>query len=193
MNKDRVLKIFKETGALISGHFLLSSGLHSNKYIQCAQVFQYPKYTMRLAKALAHKFRRDRVSVVIGLAVGSVILAHEVAKAIGARAIFMERENGEMKLRRNFGIQSSDRALVVEDVVTTGKSVREALDYIRGSCRIVGAGAIVDRSQGYLKLGPKYKYLLKLKMDTYEPEKCSLCEKEVPLVKPGSKSFKENK
>lgn len=192
MNKDKVIKIFKQTGALISGHFLLSSGLHSNKYIQCAQVFQYPKYTMRLAKALSHKFRRDRVSVVIGLAVGSIILAHEVAKAIGARAIFMERKEGKMQLRRNFGVQSSDRALVVEDVVTTGDSVKEALDYIRGNCRIVGAGTIVNRSQGYLKLGPKYKYLLKLKMDTYDPERCPLCEKEVPLVKPGSKSFKKN-
>jgi len=187
MNKEEILEVLKETGALISGHFLLSSGLHSNKYVQCAQVFQYPKYTIRLGRALGNRFRQDRVSVVIGLAAGSILLAHEVARAIGARSIFTERENGKMGFRRNFGIQTSDRVLLVEDVVTTGDSVKEVISLIRGQCRIVGTGAIVDRSEGYLKLGPKYKYLAKLKMETFRESECSLCEKEIPLVKPGSK------
>lgn len=187
MEKEEIIKIFQETGALISGHFLLSSGLHSDKYVQCALVFQYPKYVIRLARALASRFRQDRVSVVVGLAVGSVLLAHEVGRAIGARSIFTERENGEMKLRRGFGIQNSDRVLIVEDVITTGDSVRETMNLIRGQCRMVGTGAVVDRHEGYLKLGPKYKYLVKLKMNTFKEDRCPLCEKEVPLVKPGSR------
>lgn len=186
MNKQEILSILQETGALITGHFLLSSGLHSNKYIQCSQVFQYPKYTMRLARTLATRFRQDRVSVVVGIAIGSILLAHEVAKAIGARSIFAEREGGKLKLRRNFGVQNSDRVLIVEDVITTGESIKELIKLIRGECRIVGIGVIVDRIEGYLKLRPKYNYLIKLKMETFEEDRCPLCEKEVPLVKPGS-------
>ncbi len=191
MSKEEIFKILRETGALLSGHFLLSSGLHADKYIQCAQVFQYPKYSMRLARALSNKFRQDRVSVVIGLAFGSIILAHEIAKAIGAKAIFTERENDKMVFRRNFCVQSADRALIVEDVVTTGESLKEVIDLVRGKCRIVGTASIINRAQGYLKLGPKYQYLTKLKMNTYKEDKCPLCEKGVPLVKPGSRVEKE--
>jgi len=192
MDKEEILSIFHETGALISGHFLLASELHSDKYIQCAQVFQYPKYAMRLARALADKFRQDRISVVIGLATGSIILAHEVAKIAGARAIFVERdkETRKMILRRNFGLQTSDRILVVEDVITTGDSLREVVDLVRGQCHIIGTASVVNRAKGYLEIGPKYKYLTKLKINTFKEDKCPLCEKEIPIVKPGGQFTK---
>lgn len=187
MKEEIIMDILNNSGALISGHFELSSGLHSNKYVQSAKVFQYPKYTIQLGRTLSNKFRQDRVSIVMGIALGSIVLAHEVAKAIGAKSVFVERENGVLKLRRDFEIKDSDRVLIVEDVITTGESVREAIGLIKGKCRFVGTGALLDRARGYIKLGPKYKYLVKLKMDTFEKDKCSLCEKEVPLIKPGSR------
>ncbi len=186
--QEEIMKILQDSEALISGHFQLSGGLHSSQYLQCALAFQYPKHAARLASALADKFRTNRVTCIIGPAIGSIILAHEMGKTLGAKAVFAERESGRMTLRRGFALTPSDRVLVVEDVVTTGNSTRAVVELVKSlGARVVGIGAIADRSESETKFRSKYKYLIKLNLPTYTPEKCPLCKKEIPLVKPGSR------
>ena len=188
MKEEEIISIFNETGVLQGGHFLLSSGMHSEQYIQLARVFQYPKYTARIANALVENFRLDRPAIIVGVALGGVVLAYEVARAVGARAMFAERENGELVLKRGFEIKSRERVLIVEDVLTTGKSVQELKSLLKNfEPLIVGIAAVVDRSQEEFKIRNKYSYLIKYNLPVYTPQECPLCKKGIPLRKPGSR------
>lgn len=190
MNEKEIIGMFHECGALLEGHFLLTSGLHSNRYVQCAKVLQYPEKAALLGAELAAFFRDQGVDVVIGPALGGILVAHEVARALGTRAIFAERENGVMALRRGFAVERGERVLVVEDVVTTGGSSREVIKLIEDNgAEAVGVGALVDRHTGTLDFGIPFHALLRLEIATYQPEDCPLCREGIPLVKPGSRRF----
>lgn len=187
MNKDEILKIFKDKNAFLEGHFELSSGLHSKYYLQCAQVLQYPDLAYKLCEDLANRFH-ETIEVVISPAIGGIIVGQEVARILKARAIFCERENGIMTLRRGFEIKKNERVLVVEDVITTGKSTKEVIQIVNKEEGIlVGIGALVDRSNEELDLGVKKEVLLKLKIETYKKDNCPLCKYGIPFEKPGSK------
>jgi orotate phosphoribosyltransferase len=190
-NQQYLLNLFKQTGALLEGHFQLTSGLHSSLYLQCALVLQYPEHADFIGRALAAKFRDDRVDAVVAPAIGGIIVAHETARAIGARALFAEREAGVMTLRRGFGLSRGERVLVVEDVVTTGGSTRETIQaVIDADGVVIGAGSIVDRSAGAVDVGVRRQALLSLDVTAYQPEDCPLCKDGVPIVKPGSRGLK---
>lgn len=188
MTEKEIQKIFITSGALLEGHFQLASGKHSDRYVQCAKVLQYPEHTVQLGKVLAARFSDDGVQVVVGPAVGGIVLAYELARLLGARALFMEREEGQMTLRRGFNIKPGERILAVEDVITTGGSVREVLEAAYGcGAEIVGAAALVDRSGGSTNLGVRTEKLLTLDIQTYVPHECPFCKQGLPLVQPGSK------
>ena len=190
-NQQYLLNLFKQTGALLEGHFQLTSGLHSSLYLQCALVLQYPEHADFIGRALAAKFSDDRVDAVVAPAIGGIIVAHETARAIGARALFAEREAGGMTLRRGFRLSRGERVLVVEDVVTTGGSTRETIQsVINADGVVVGAGSIVDRSAGAADVGVRRQALLSLDVTAYQPEDCPLCKEGVPAVKPGSRVLK---
>ncbi len=196
MNVKDVLKIFKEEKALLTGHFLLSSGLHSPSYMQCALVLQKPRVAERLCAELAKKLKGVKVDLVIGPALGGVVVSYEMGRALKVRSIFAERlpagqagVDGTLVLRRGFSIRKNERALVVEDVVTTGKSSREVIEIVEQSdAKPVGVACLVDRSEedpGFT--APLYS-LLKMDIKTYRPDVCPLClEAKVPAVKPGSR------
>ncbi|SHN63971.1 orotate phosphoribosyltransferase [Fervidobacterium gondwanense DSM 13020] len=192
--EKRVLEILKETNALLEGHFILSSGLHSTNYVQCAKVFEYPKYGEEVGKLLAEKIKASNIEidVVVGPALGGVIVAYEVARSLGVRGIFTEREDGLMKLRRGFEIRENEKVLIVEDVVTTGKSTLEVVEVVN-SCggEIVGFASIINRSGKENPFGQRkpYFYLVKLDFPTYNPENCPLCESNIPAIKPGSRKL----
>lgn len=184
------LNIFKQSGALLEGHFLLTSGRHSNQYMQCAQVLQYPHYAARLAENLAGAFQDDKVQTVIGPAMGGILVAHEVARALGVRALFTERENGIMRLRRGFTLSPGEKVLIVEDVITTGGSVREVIEVVRENGALpVGVGVLVDRSGGQVDFGLPLSSVIKLKIESYLPGECPLCAEGIPFVKPGSRTI----
>jgi len=188
MTEKEVLAIFESKNALLKGHFRLSSGLHSKKYLQCALVLQYPDAAENLAKALAAKFPKGKVDVVAGPALGGITLAYEVARAIGARGIFTERQDGKMILRRGFSIKNGEKALVVEDVVTTGGSTKEVIEVIKASGGIVvGVGGIIDRSSDKIDFGAPFVSLAKINIETFSEANCPLCKKNIPIVKPGSR------
>ncbi len=183
-----VLKLFKEQKALLSGHFLLSSGLHSDKYVQCAKVLQYPNLAEQLAKALMARgswlVARSKIDVVVSPAIGGLVIGQEIARQLKTRAIFCERENGKMELRRGFEIKKNEKCLIAEDVITTGSSTNEVIEVVKeAGGKIAGKIAIIDRSP----LKNFAVSLLKLKIKAYEPENCPLCKKKIPLIKPGSK------
>ncbi len=188
MPKD-ILKIFQDSGALLQGHFFLSSGLHSQQYLQCARVLEDPQTSAKLCQTLAEDFKNDKITIVIGPAMGGVILAYELARALGARALFAERETGKMCLRRNFTLSSQDKVLVAEDVVTTGGSVKGVMEVVKSfGAKIVGIAALIDRSNKKSPFGKlRFKSLEKMNIKTYKPKSCPLCKKKVPLVKPGSR------
>ena len=188
MTETELLKIYEETGGLLRGHFLLSSGLHSDTYLQSALVLQHPKYAAQLGKALASQFTDVKAQVVVGPALGGIVVAYEVARALGTRALFTEREEGQMKLRRGFQINPEERFLVVEDVITTGGSTREvikALEDLGGKC--VGVGALIDRSGATATFPARMTALARLTPPTWKPEDCPLCASGLPPVKPGSR------
>ena len=195
MNEDQVLSLLMKTGAILKGHFLFTSGLHSPTYVEKFQVLQYPEHTEALAAALAERFVKDDVQVVVGPAMGGILLSHEVAKKLGTRALFTEREKGAMTLRRGFAIEPGERVLVVEDIVTTGGSVKEVLDVVTTAGGvIIGVGLLVDRSGGTVDLGVRTEALLRLTnekfpTDTYQPENCPLCAAGLPLTKRGSRKI----
>ncbi len=185
---QHLLSILQQTGALLEGHFQLTSGLHSPRYLQCARLLQYPEHAEWAGKTVAAHFADDEVSAVVAPAIGGIIVAHEVARALGARALFTERESGSMTLRRGFEIAPGEKILVVEDVVTTGGSTRETIEAVtRAGGAVVGAGSLVDRSGGAVDVGAPRVALLTLDMPTYEPSRCPLCEQGTPAVKPGSR------
>jgi orotate phosphoribosyltransferase len=189
MQQSDALDLYRRTGAYLEGHFRLSSGLHSPGYMQSALVLQRPADAALLGQGLAAHAKRVGATVVLSPALGGLIIGHEVARALGVRAIFAERAGGTaLSLRRGFTLSTSDRVLVVEDVFTTGKSTRETMDVARAAgAGVVGAAAIVDRSGGAIDFGVPLYALVTLSVPTYEPEKCPLCAQGVPVVKPGSR------
>lgn len=188
LSQEEVLSIFRDAKALLSGHFLLSSGLHSPVYFQCALVFQHPQHAERLGAELAARFRNRPVDLVVSPAVGGIVVGQEVGRALGVRAIFAERESGRMMLRRGFRLERGERVLVVEDVMTTGCSTAEVMELVEAEGgRVVGVGVVVDRSGGSFTPDVPLKSLAQLEAVTYSPEDCPLCRDQVPLVKPGSR------
>lgn len=184
------LDLFRKSKALLEGHFLLTSGKHSAQYMQCAQVLQYPDRAAVLAEGLAEKFRDQGIQTVIGPALGGILVAHEVARALGVRALFTERENGVMRLRRGFTLSPGERVLVVEDVITTGGSVREVLSVVQELEAIpVGVGVLVDRTGGMVDFGLPQSSILQLQIQAYEAQDCPLCAQGIPAIKPGSRKI----
>jgi len=190
LTTDETLHMFTSSGALLHGHFIFTSGRHSDVYMQCAQVLKYPEYTERLAKHLASFFRNDAIDIVIGPAMGGIVVAYEVARQLSAIALFTERENDKMTLRRGFAIAPGQRVLVVEDVTTTGGSVREVMEVVEAhqGC-VAGVGVLVDRSNGAIDFGVKQTAVLSMEIPSWEADQCPLCrEGELPAVKPGSRA-----
>lgn len=192
MQSQDIISVFKQTHALLEGHFLLSSGMHSPQYLQCALVLQDPKISGQLCGFLAAQFKKANPDVVIAPALGGVIVAYEVARALGIKGIFAERKEGKMCLKRGFLLSEKDKVLVVEDVITTGRSTREVIDIVKKrGAHIIGVGCIADRSKSLLRLGIEYKSLVKLDIPTFNPDECPLCKENMPLVKPGSRGIKK--
>lgn len=184
-----ILDLFRARGALLDGHFLLSSGLHSDRYLQCALVLQFPEIAGQLGQQLGGKLRQYELVVVVSPALGGLFVGHEVARALGTRSIFTERSDGEMSLRRGFRIERGERAVVVEDVITTGKSTRETMDVVRAhGGEIVAAAALIDRSGGTVNLNVPIVTLATLDVPTYAPSECPMCKEGQTLVKPGSRT-----
>jgi len=188
MTRDEVLDLFRRSGALLEGHFRLTSGLHSPGYLQCALVLSHPEWAALLGHAIADRIRSVRPTVVLSPAIGGIVIGQEVGRALGVRALFAERQDGQLTLRRGFTLSESDRVLVVEDVLTTGGSTRETMNVAKAAgAQVVGAASIVNRSGGAAKFDVPLESLLDYSLPTYEPEKCPLCAKGLPVVKPGSR------
>jgi orotate phosphoribosyltransferase len=189
-----IMQLFEETGAYLRGHFRLTSGLHSPEYLQCAKVLAYPQHAEHLGAQLAEKLRPllegEQPTVVVAPAIGGIVIGHEVARAFGVRSLFTERDGStnEMTLRRGFSVGPSDRAVVVEDVITTGGSTREVIAVLRDlGANVLAAGSIIDRSGGSVDVGAPRVALQSMKVIAYQPEDCPLCKEGKPVVKPGSR------
>lgn len=179
--------LFLEHGALLKGHFLLSSGLHSDKYLQCALLLARPEVAEKLGRELASKMK-DKPDLVVSPAMGGLIIGQEVARALGVRHYFTERTDGTVALRRGFSLAEGERVFIIEDVVTTGKSTKEVMELVRASgAEVAGAGSIVDRSEGRAQLGVPYAALWTVAVRTWKPQDCPQCKAGVPAVKPGSR------
>lgn len=188
MDSSTVLDRFRKSGALLEGHFRLSSGLHSTGYLQCALVLQQPRDAEAIGRALADKVRHLSIEAVLSPAMGGIIVGHEVARALGVRAIFAERQDGTLTLRRGFTLNRGERVLIVEDVLTTGLSTRETIDVARAAgAEVVGAAAIINRRGGDPALGVPFTALADHALPTFQPEACPLCARGTPVVKPGSR------
>jgi orotate phosphoribosyltransferase len=191
MTEAEVLTVFRRSGALLEGHFRLSSGLHSPGYLQCALVLQHPREAEALGAALGQLARGLGAQVVLSPALGGIVIGQEVGRALNVRAIFAERQDGTLTLRRGFTLDPGEHVLVVEDVVTTGGSTRETMDVARAAgAVVVGACAIVDRSGGKQGLHVPFHSLLPMDVTTYQPDACPLCQQGVPVTKPGSRAVK---
>ncbi|HEX3644403.1 MAG TPA: orotate phosphoribosyltransferase [Vicinamibacterales bacterium] len=195
MTRDELLDLFRRSGALLEGHFRLTSGLHSPGYLQCALVLQHPQQAEALGRAIAGRVKDLRPTVVLSPALGGVVIGHEAGRGLGVRAIFCERQEGALALRRGFTLEATDRVLVVEDVMTTGGSTRETIEVAKAAGgQVVGTASIVDRSPstgsgqvGSLQFEVPFVSLLRIDLPTYEPEKCPLCAQGLPVAKPGSR------
>ena len=190
---DNVLPLFEETGAYLKGHFRLTSGLHSPEYLQCALVLRFPQHAEKLGQQLATSLKGlaagTPIDLVVSPAMGGIILGHEVGRALGVPAIFTERDNGAMTLRRGFQIPAGARIVVVEDVVTTGLSTREVIQVLlKAGGKVVAAGSIIDRSGGTVDLGVPRSALSTMKVTAWTAEECPLCAQGSPVVKPGSRA-----
>jgi len=196
-----ILKLFKEKEALLEGHFLLSSGLHSNKYIQCALVLQYPDITEKIADALIMKLldtigdKISSVTYILSPAIGGIVIGQEIARLLTrkfnrtVKSIFTERENGLMVLRRGFKISDSDKVIIVEDVITTGGTTKELVELVKNfNAELISCLCIIDRSKN-INLGYPLTSLEKINIDTYQSENCPLCKQNIPLIKPGSRKM----
>lgn len=191
MDTNEVLDIFRQSGALLEGHFILTSGAHSPNYFQCARVLQHPNWAQLLCAEIAMFFKDQKIHAVAAPAIGGIIVGHEVARTLNARSVFSERENGVMQFRRGFEIRRDENVLVVEDVVTTGGSLKEVVQLCRdANANVVGVGFLVDRSNGKVEFGvPKFS-LISVDVIKYEPSECPLCkEGTLPAVKPGSRTL----
>lgn len=187
MTEKEVEDLLIETSAIMEGHFLLTSGLHSPRYVEKFNVLQHPKYTEKLCRAMADKFKDANIETVVGPVTGGILLAHETGKALGTRAIFTERENGKMTFRRGFTLHEGERVLIVEDIVTTGGSIREVIDVVKAHGGVpVAVSMLVDRSGGKATFGDvPSTALLHMDVQTYKPEECPLCKAGVPMTKRG--------
>ena len=188
MKKNEILEIFKATDALLSGHFVLTSGRHSASYFQCAKVLQYPEYLSLFSRAIADHFGDDKINVVLSPAVGGIVLGTEVGRQLGVRTIFTERKEEKMKLRRGFYVEKDEIVLVVEDVVTTGGSVKEAMQVaIDAGGRIAGAGVLVDRSNGKAQIHSNQFAVTRLESLSFAPDEVPAELEAIPIQKPGSR------
>lgn len=186
---DQIEKMFTDTGALIEGHFLLSSGLHSPQYLQCAKVLQWPRYAESCATRLAALLGPDKPDLVVSPAMGAIIIGHELGRSLGCRAVFVERAGDVLSLRRGFQIHQSEKALIVDDVVTTGGSTRETMDLVENHGAIpVGVASIIDRSGGQALPGVIHHSLWSLNIQTFRPDECPLCKSGSKPYKPGSRA-----
>lgn len=189
MTESQVLDMFRQSGALLEGHFKLSSGLHSEKYLQSALVLQYPEFAALLGEAIAARTAHLQPTAVLSPALGGIVIGQEVGRALSVRALFAERADGRLLLRRGFSLAASDRILVVEDVITTGGSTKETIDVATAAgASVVGAASIIDRGNNDATLGMPLFSLVKLQVPTYQPDACPLCARGEPVVKPGSRS-----
>ncbi len=188
MNSEQVINEFKTTGALLEGHFQLSSGLHSTVYLQCALVLQFPSKAEQFGQAIAQQFRGPGIQLVASPAIGGIVIGHEVARALGARFVWTEREAGQMTLRRGFTISPGEKTLVVEDVITTGGSTRETIESLKqAGANVVAAASIIDRSAGGADVGVPRVALASLKVLSIDPADCDACKLGKPVMKPGSR------
>jgi orotate phosphoribosyltransferase len=186
---DTILNVFRRSGALLDGHFRLSSGLHSSGYLQCALVLQHPREAEALGAAIAARVGAMGAEVVLSPALGGIVIGQEVGRALGVRAIFAERQDGVLTLRRGFALRPGERVLVVEDVVTTGGSTRETIEVARAAgAAVLAAAAIIDRSGGNQGLDVSLYSLASLALPTYQPDSCPLCAQGLPITKPGSRT-----
>jgi len=187
LTKEKLQDMFRKSHALLRGHFELSSGLHSGHYFQCAQVLQYPRQATAIGREIARRFRVSRPTVVIGPAAGGILVAYETARALGARAIYAERVDAEMQLRRGFQVSKEDRVLIVEDAITTGESARKVANLMEGfGAKVVGIAAVVDRSGGKVRFpGRRFTGLFALAFETFPPDNCPLCSEGIPATRPG--------
>jgi len=184
---NKINEIFEKCGSMLRGHFLLSSGLHSDVYCQMAFIFQHPQYGEEIAKELVGMFEGEKIDVVVGPAIGGIILSYELGRVLKTRTIFTERENGKMKLRRGFHIDKGEKVLVCEDVITTGKSVKEVIEVAK-ECGGIIAGIACIMERGEVEFGYPVKSLMKVGVKNYyQPSECPLCKKDIPLTKPGSR------
>jgi orotate phosphoribosyltransferase len=188
MTQEQILEHFKETNALLEGHFILSSGLHSPNYLQCALALQNPQDASRFGKAIAEKFNGEEFDTVASPAIGGLIIGFAVAQALNLRFIWTERENGTMTLRRGFSIEENERILVVEDVITTGGSTRECIEELEtNGAKVTGAASIIDRSHGKADVGVPRIVLASLDVPSYKTDICPMCKRGENAVKPGSR------
>ncbi len=191
MTREEIIAVFKEKEVMLEGHFLLTSGRHSDKYMQCAKLFQYPEVSELICKQLAEQFADRKIDLVVGPAIGGIIMAYEVSRQLGVKNIFAERENGKMTLRRGFTVEPGTKILVTEDVVTTGGSVKEVIALLKDlGAEVVGVGSVVDRSAGAVDFGVPFRAVLSMEVKSYGPDECPICKAgETPLVKPGSRAL----
>lgn len=191
ITENDIMNILEETEALKEGHFKLTSGMHSAQYVQCAMLLRFPNKAEIIAKALAEKFKDEKIDLVVGPAIGGIIIAYEVARALDVPSIFAERDQGEMTLKRGFSIKPGERILVIEDVITTGGSTQEVADLVsKLDGDVVAAGSIVDRSsEKNLKISVPFKSLIKLEIPVYKEEDCPLCKEGSKPYKPGSRNI----
>jgi orotate phosphoribosyltransferase len=187
LTKEQLQEMFRKSHALLRGHFELSSGLHSGHYFQCAQVLQHPKQASAIGREIARRFRSARPTVVIGPAAGGSLVAYETARALGARALYAERVDAEMQLRRGFTVSKNDRVLITEDAITTGESARKVAALMEGfGAKVVGIACVVDRSGGKVRFpGRKFVGLFALAFETFPPDNCPLCSEGIPATRPG--------
>lgn len=194
MTPEQVLNEFRKADALLEGHFKLSSGLHSRAYLQCARVLMQPKRAAKLAKALATQIKanvKGDIDAVVAPAMGGLIIGHEVARALNVDSMFLERVDGEFTLRRGFALENKPRVVMIEDIVTTGLSSREAIAAIRAQGgKVVGAGCLIDRSNGKAKIGVKLASLAKLNIETFDEDRIPTDLANIPAIKPGSRGLK---
>ena len=188
LSPEQVIDQFRTTGALLEGHFQLSSGLHSTVYLQCALVIQFPERAEAFGRAIAEAYRDSGIQLVASPAIGGIVIGHEVARALGARFVWTEREAGEMTLRRGFTVTPGEKTLVVEDVITTGGSTRDTTDALtRAGANVVAAASIIDRSGGSADIGVPLKALASLRVSSVDPSTCDACKLGAPLNTPGSR------
>ncbi|MFA7232143.1 MAG: orotate phosphoribosyltransferase [Victivallaceae bacterium] len=188
MTEQELIKIFHDSQALLEGHFKLRSGLHSNRFFQAALLLQYPDVAEKVCRHLAEKFKTCKIDAVISPAVGGLIVGQEVARALGVKAIFADKEEGELVLKRGFTIKPGEKILVAEDVITRGGRVQQTIDLVRSfGAEVVGIAVIVDRSGGAAQFDVPHQCLIKLELETYDPDNCPLCKNGLPMERPGSK------